>query len=156
MARPALEVLARRIPLRVRVICNKPPVAPIQGAQTEFVRWSASSEASDLSACHAGIMPLPDDEISRGKCGMKALQYMAVGRPVVAAPVGMNETIVQDGENGLLAASTDDLVAALLRLAEDRGLRRQIGAKARRSVEEHYSAAVVSPMFAAVIRSAVS
>jgi glycosyltransferase involved in cell wall biosynthesis len=154
-ARPALEILAQQIPLKVRVICNKPPAAPVRGAQTEFVRWSAQSEGQDVSACHAGIMPLPDDEISRGKCGMKALQYMAAGRPVVASPIGVNADIVKDGENGLLATSTNDFVEALLRLAGDGDLRRRLGANARQTVKERYSAEVVSQMFAAAIRSAV-
>jgi glycosyltransferase involved in cell wall biosynthesis len=154
-ARPALETLARQVQLKVRVICDRPPNTPITGAETEFVRWSAQSEADDLSQCHVGIMPLPDDEISRGKCGMKALQYMAAGRPVVASPVGVNIDIVRDGETGFLATFSDQFVKALFRLAEQPDLRCRLGAKGRQAVERHYSAEAVSQRFAAAIRSAL-
>ena len=121
----------------------------------EFVPWSAEGEARQVGDCHVGIMPLPDDEISRGKCGMKALQFMATGRPVVASPVGVNSEIIRHGENGLLAPSTGGFITALTTLADDPGLRRRMGANARRTVEERYSAEVVSNEFAKVIRSVV-
>jgi glycosyltransferase involved in cell wall biosynthesis len=154
-ARPALEQLAKTIPLTVKVICNQPPSRPIAGAEMRFVAWSAEREAEELGDCHAGIMPLPDDEIARGKCGLKALQYMATGRPVVVSPVGINTDIIHHGENGLLASSTDELVVALTTLASDAELRRRMGAKARGTIEERYSGEVVANAFAAVVRSVV-
>lgn len=73
-ARDALERLAALVSLTVKVICSRPPERPIAGAEMQFVHWSAEREAADVGACHVGIMPLPDDEVSRGKGGMKALQ----------------------------------------------------------------------------------
>ena len=154
-ARAALEQLAKTIPVAVKVICNEPPARPIAGAEMRFVRWSPEREAQELGDCHAGIMPLPDDEIARGKCGLKALQYMATGRPVVVSPVGVNTEIIRDGVNGLLASSTDEFVAALTRLAEDPDFRRRMGAEARRTIEERYSGEVVAKAFAQVVRSVV-
>ena len=121
-----------------------------------FVPWTAEREAEELGDCHAGIMPLPDDEITRGKCGLKALQYMATGRAVVASPVGVNTEIIRDGENGMLASSTDEFVAALMELAHNAGLRHQLGANARKTIEQRYSAEVVAAKFADVIRSVVA
>jgi hypothetical protein len=69
-ARAALEQLASRLPLVVKVICSKPPRIPIRGAEMRFVPWTAEREAHDVGDCHVGIMPLPDDEVSRGKGGM--------------------------------------------------------------------------------------
>ena len=152
-ARPALEELARRIPLAVKVICNKPPERPIAGAEMRFVPWSQEGEARAVGDSHAGIMPLPDDEVARGKCGLKALQCMATGRPVVISPVGVNTDIIRSGENGFLASSTDEFVDALLKLANSRELRAAMGAAARRTVEEGYSAEVVAAKFARVVRS---
>jgi glycosyltransferase involved in cell wall biosynthesis len=154
-ARPALEDLARAMPLAVKVICNEPPREPIAGAEMRFVRWSAEREAEELGDCHAGIMPLPDDAIARGKCGLKALQYMATGRPVVASPVGVNTDIIQHGYNGLLAETSDQFVSALTALAADPDLRRRLGANARKTIEEKYSAEVVARAFAQVVRAAV-
>jgi len=153
-AREPLEQLAKHVRLVVKVICNKPPDRPIAGAEMRFVPWSPEREAEEVGDCHAGIMPLPDDEISRGKCGLKALQYMATGRPVVVSPVGVNVDIVEHGRNGFLASTTEDFVGSLAELAKSPGKRREMGANARKTVEERYSAEVVSSAFAEVIRSA--
>jgi glycosyltransferase involved in cell wall biosynthesis len=142
------------MPLAVKVICNEPPREPIAGAEMRFVRWSAEREAEELGDCHVGIMPLPDDEIARGKCGLKALQYMATGRAVVASPVGVNTDIIQHGYNGLLAETSDQFVSALTALA-DPDLRRRLGANARKTIEEKYSAEVIAGAFANVVRAVV-
>jgi glycosyltransferase involved in cell wall biosynthesis len=150
-AREPLERLARKIPLVVKVICNKAPSRAIAGATMDFVPWSVDNEASELGDCHVGIMPLPDDEVSRGKCGLKALQCMAAGRPVVVSPVGVNKEIVRDGENGFLASTTDEWVEALSKLAADARLRRRLGQSARATVEHGYSAEISAAKFAAVV-----
>jgi glycosyltransferase involved in cell wall biosynthesis len=82
-------------------------------------------------------------------------QHMATGRPVVVSPVGVNTDIIQHRENGLLASSADEFVAALLELATSPDLRKRIGANARRTIERKYSAEVVSRAFAEVVRSVV-
>ncbi len=84
-------------------------------------------------------MPLPDDEWARGKCGLKGLQYMALGIPTIMSPVGVNSDIIRDGENGFLAASTEDWVAKVSRLVDDAELRLRVGAAARNTVVDKYS-----------------
>ena len=155
-ARPALERLARKRKLVVRVICNKPPATPFRGAQNEFVQWTEAGEAEALGQAHVGIMPLPDDVYTRGKCGLKALQFMAVGLPVVISPVGMNVDLVRSGENGFLASSDDEWVDALVRLAESHELRRRLAAAGRATVEARYSAVVVAKKFADAVRDALN
>jgi glycosyltransferase involved in cell wall biosynthesis len=151
-AREALERLAMQIPLVVKVICNRPPDRPIAGAEMRFVPWTEEDEAREVGDCHVGIMPLDDNVVTRGKCGLKGLQFMATGRPVVLSPVGVNSDIVRSGENGFLAAGPDEFVDALLQLANSRELRARIGAAGRRTVEERYSAEVVAARFAEVVR----
>ena len=97
-------------------------------------------------------MPLADNEVTRGKCGLKALQYMATGRPVVISPVGVNVDIVSHGQNGFLAATTTDFVESLLRLANSADLRAEIGLAGRKTVEKHYSGVAVARRFANVVR----
>jgi glycosyltransferase involved in cell wall biosynthesis len=155
-ARPILERLAKRRPLTVKVICNKPPERPIEGAENVFVPWSEAGEAEAVGAAHVGIMPLPDDEFTRGKCGLKALQFMATGRPVVVSPVGMNRDLVTSGQNGFLASTTDEWLDALEQLASSRELRHRIGAAGRKTVEEGYSAEVVSALFARAVRQTLN
>jgi glycosyltransferase involved in cell wall biosynthesis len=101
--------------------------------------WSAATEVEDLARFDIGVMPLPDDEWSRGKCGLKGLQYMALEIPTVMSPVGVNSKIIADGENGLLASSEDEWVDRLTQLVESPELRRKLGREARRTVEERYS-----------------
>ena len=155
-ARPALEALAARRPVTVKIICNEPPTRPIAGAENVFVPWSETGEAEALGAAHVGIMPLPDTEFTRGKCGLKGLQYMAVGRPVVMSPVGMNNDLIQSGENGFLATSTDEWLAAFEALATSAELRARLGAAGRRTVETGYSAAVVAAKMAAATRQTLA
>jgi len=90
-------------------------------------------------------MPLPDNPWERGKCGFKLIQYMACGKPVVASPVGVNREIVVDGVNGFLASTPKEWVEALLRLKADPELRRAMGEKGRRMVEEKYCLQVTAP-----------
>lgn len=150
-ARPALEALAARRRVVVKVICNKPPERPIAGAENVFVPWSPTGEAEAIGACHVGIMPLPNDDFSRGKCGLKALQYMATGRVAIAAPVGMNRDLIEHGVSGMLASTTDEWIAALDKLAEDPALRRRLGDEGRRTVEREFSATAGAAKLAAVI-----
>jgi len=154
-ARAPLEAFARQGRLRVKVICNVPPARAIEGAEMEFVPWSADGEAATLGACHVGIMPLPDDEFARGKCGLKALQCMSTGRPVIVSPVGVNLEIVKPGENGFLASSVDEWVTALNQLADSPELRARLGANARRTVEQQYSAETSAARFARAVRQAL-
>jgi glycosyltransferase involved in cell wall biosynthesis len=102
-----------------------------------------------------GIMPLPDTEWERGKCGLKALQYMALGLPSVVSPVGVNREIIDHGRNGFLATTEDDWVVTLDRLLVDPELRFRVGRAARVTVEERFSATVHAPRVAQVFRSAV-
>ena len=150
-ARAALERLAEKVSLVVKLICSKPPERPIAGAETRFIPWSADREAEEVGGCNVGIMPLPDDEISRGKCAMKALQFMATSRPVVISPVGVNTDIVRPGQNGLLASSVDEWVEALSQLAASPELRARLGANARSTVETGYSAELSASRFAKVV-----
>jgi glycosyltransferase involved in cell wall biosynthesis len=153
LAREALERLAKEVPLVVKVICSRPPDRPIAGAENRFVEWAAEREAEEVGGCHVGIMPLPDDEISRGKCAMKALQYMATGRPVIVSPVGANLQLVKDGINGLFADNADEWVDRLLRLERSPVLRAKLGAAARETVVREYSADVSASRFAAAVHS---
>ncbi len=155
-ARPALERLAQRRKLVVKVICNAPPDRPIAHAENVFVPWQEHGEAEALGRAHVGIMPLQDEPYMHGKCGLKALQYMATARPVVVSPVGMNTQLIQSGENGLLASSTDDWVAALERLARDAALRTRLGRAGRATVEAHYAKNVVATTFATVVKGVLA
>ena len=120
------------------------------------VTWTLGGEVSLFNTCDIGVYPLTDDEWTKGKCGFKAIQFMACGVPVVASAVGVNTEIIQDGVNGFLASSEDEWVEKLTRLAEDPQLRRRMGEAGRQTIEERYSLTVNAPRMAAALRSALS
>jgi glycosyltransferase involved in cell wall biosynthesis len=101
--------------------------------------WNLATEIEDLSEFDIGIMPLPDDEWAKGKCGFKGLQYMAMEIPAVMSPVGVNTDIVEDGENGFLATTDDEWIEKISLLIDSEELRRKYGAEGRRTVVEKYS-----------------
>ena len=101
--------------------------------------WKKDTEIADLSAIDIGIMPLPDDEWAKGKCGLKGLQYMALEIPTIMSPVGVNADIITDGENGMLASTTAEWVEKLSQLIEDAELRDRMGKAGRKTVVDHYS-----------------
>lgn len=105
----------------------------------EGLPWKAQTEVSDLCEMDIGIMPLPDDAWSKGKCGLKGLQYMALEIPTIMSPVGVNSDIIDEGKNGFLAGSTDDWVDKLTLLIEDVELRKKVGKAGRTTVEKEYS-----------------
>jgi glycosyltransferase involved in cell wall biosynthesis len=116
--------------------------------------WSLDREVELFNTCDIGVYPLTDDEWSRGKCGFKAIQFMACGVPVVASPVGVNQEIIEDGINGFLASTPDEWVHKLGRLIAEPDLRARLAAAGRRTVEERYSLRVHAPRFAATLRAA--
>lgn len=155
IVRRPIERLASERSVEVRIVCDRPMARPFAFATNTFVRWSAANEAADIGAGDVGIMPLSDDEFSRGKCGCKALQYMAAGRPAVASPVGVNRDIIDAGENGLLAASDEEWYRALRALADDPAARHRLARAGRGTVEEGFSAPNSAAKLAGVLRRVV-
>jgi|SRR5579859_161318 len=112
---------------------------PVNGLRAEVFEWSEKTEAELLAQCHIGIMPLPDNEFTRAKCGLKLIQYMASGLPVVASPVGANREIVTDNENGFLVKTEQEWFEKLSLLIEHPELRAQMGQAGRARVAERYT-----------------
>lgn len=103
------------------------------------VPWSEATEVEQLNTFDIGIMPLPDDEWAKGKCGLKGLSYMACGIPSVMSPVGVNKSIIRHRHNGFLADTSEAWIAILSELIESRELRIETGKKGRETVVKNYS-----------------
>jgi glycosyltransferase involved in cell wall biosynthesis len=137
MLLPTLRELQKEYRIVLRIISSDVPVLP--GVDVEFRPWSYESEVQDLQTANIGVMPLLDDEWGRGKCGLKLLQYMAVGLPAVASAVGVNCEIVRARENGFLARTEEDWYRQLAELCRNPELRRRMGEAARETVVGQYS-----------------
>ena len=103
------------------------------------VRWTSASEVEELSEIDIGIMPLPNDEWTKGKCALKGLLYMSLEQAAVLSDVGVNSEVIEDGVNGFLATSTEDWVDKLSQLIEDQTLRESMGKKGRETILKRYS-----------------
>jgi glycosyltransferase involved in cell wall biosynthesis len=135
---PALESLANKIKgFRLMVISDRFPESV--NLAMDKIPWSLEGEVRALMKCDVGLMPLVNDEWSRGKCGLKLLQYGAAGLPSVCSPVGVNPEIVKHGASGFHAREAGEWINALLRLSLDPGLRARMGNEARKTVAEQYS-----------------
>ena len=136
---PLLDRIGQRwLGVSLKLICDRffhlrhMPVIPCA--------WNPHSEAREISgAADIGISWIPDDDWSRGKCGLKILQYMAAGLPVVANPVGVHSEMVVHGETGFLAETPEEWIDAVGRLMHDRELRRRMGRAGRRRLETNFS-----------------
>jgi glycosyltransferase involved in cell wall biosynthesis len=151
--RGALKKLAERESFRLRVIGT--PSYECAPVDAEAMPWRADTELEDLGAIDIGVMPLPDDRWSKGKCGLKALQFMALGIPTVCSPVGVNTDIIQDDQNGFIAGTEDEWVDKLSRLLRSQELRQRLGQAGRATVEQKYSAITQTPRVYEIFKSVI-
>jgi glycosyltransferase involved in cell wall biosynthesis len=136
---PALERVKARLGDRVRLRVMGDPTFRYEPLNLTGEAWSPDAEVRFLQEMDIGLMPLPDDEWSKGKCGLKALTSMASGAATVLSPVGVNTTIATDGVTGFLPKTDDEWVEVLCRLVDDAPLRARIGAAGRDNVVSRYS-----------------
>jgi glycosyltransferase involved in cell wall biosynthesis len=146
---PLLQALSRKVPFEFTVIADREP--EFQADNLRFVRWNRQTEIEDLLRFDIGVMPVPDNEWTRGKCGFKIIQYMSLGIPPVASPVGVNRQIIENGVDGFLCATEKEWRDALERLLTDPDLRTRMGGAARDKVVREYSVAANEDRFLAGI-----
>jgi len=142
---PLLKELEDKYDTRFVVIANRDPAFDLQNYR--FIKWSHDREVEDLNEMDIGIMPLTDDEWSRGKCGFKAIQYSGVGLPAVVSPVGVNSEIVLHGKTGFVCTTEEEWRTALVRLIESSELRKEFGEKGRKHIEQSYSTKYLKDRF---------
>lgn len=135
---PVLRQIGHKYPFVDFVVISD--VAPnFKLDRLRYIPWNLKHEIRDLSSIDIGVMPLPDDEWSKGKCGFKILQYMALRIPSVCSRVGANIEIVRHGENGFLCATEEEWLHHLSALIESEPLRSTLGDKGYYTVLERYS-----------------
>ena len=156
VAAPALRRLAVDHAFELLVIVpDAGPLAEVDltGVTVRHVVWNGPSEVDQLREIDIGLMPLfADNEWDKYKCGLKLIQYMAIGIPAVASPVGVNASIVTHGRDGFIAASDSDWEATLRPLLIDENLRRTVGAAARDTARTRYSIEANFPIYEAALR----
>lgn len=108
--------------------------------------WSLETEVRELQGFDIGVMPMPDNDWTRGKCAFKAIEYLAVGIPAVCSPVGMNLRLIEPGVDGFLPDGAEQWEEVLENLIEDSSLRERIGACGRAKAVKSYSVEIIFPL----------
>jgi glycosyltransferase involved in cell wall biosynthesis len=146
----ALRHVFEKLQIVPRVIASGDPA--VLGFPVDFRPWRLENELAELAQLDIGIAPLPDTAWEQGKCGVKVLQYMACGIPVVASDVGVQKQIIQHGENGFLVRTEAEWIERLQMLLADAMLRARLGAAGRRRVEDKFEATCAAVQVADVLR----
>jgi len=142
IAGPLREVAWRHPGFKVIVVADRRP--RLEGVPMEYRAWTLDNEIECFRGIGIGLMPLVDSEWTRAKCAFKLLQYMALGVPSLASPVGMNREVIEHGRNGMFAATDEDWVNGLDELIRRPKTRRDIGLAGRETVERTFDLTVVS------------
>ncbi len=146
---PILEKIIKDLDVELRVISDRKP--DFKNLSSEWIPWSAEKEVEITSQFDIGIMPIPDDDWSKGKCAAKALQYMALEIPAVCSNVGANKDVINQGINGFLAETQEEWKIALCGLVKDECLRKKMGVEARKTVVENSSMKKCAKLFAQAV-----
>jgi glycosyltransferase involved in cell wall biosynthesis len=142
-----MEMLAEQLDFELIVISNLDPEIKWKNVQSRFIQWTADTEVEGLQQIDIGLMPLEDGPFERGKCALKAVQYMAIGIPALVSPVGVNSLIVKDDFNGFQCKDNQAFVDHILTLANNENKRIEMGKNARKTVEEKYAIEVLTQKY---------
>jgi len=127
----------------------------MKGIDINCIQWNKDSEIKDLSKIDIGIYPLTSDENkwADGKSGLKALQYMGMGIPVVASNVGNTKNIISNNYDGILVNNDKEWLMSLTKLIDNPNLRAKLGINGRKKVENNYSLQVTSYKYLEILNS---
>ena len=155
---PVLTELAREYDFRLKVVGAGKDEITVPGLEVENLRWSLEREVRDFQSIDIGLYPIDASLYSgkwaAGKSGFKAIQYMAVGVPYVATPVGASEELGEVGVTHFFASSPEEWRNALAELIVDANKRKQMGAAGRRHATEHFALRTQADKLAAALREA--
>lgn len=140
---PALRRLAEDCDFELLVVApSAEPLSKIDltGVRVNFQNWKPELEIAHLHRMDIGLMPLPEGQTwMKYKAATKLVQYLAVGTPAVASPIGVNAQILGEHRVGLAATTTDQWLTALRQLLDAPSLRQQLGQAGRELIGREYS-----------------
>jgi glycosyltransferase involved in cell wall biosynthesis len=151
-----LKKLAQEFDFRLIVMGDKS--FHIDGVHFEAMIWNEGSEMEVLNTFDIGLYPLPDEPWIYGKSSLKAIQYQALGIPVVASKLGTNTRVIRDNETGFLVQwdSEDEWYTNIKLLIENAELRQKMGIQGRKHIEENYSVSSTKQVYLDVLNKVLS
>lgn len=153
MAIPALKEIDKKYPGKIEIHVMGQGNYSHPELNIISKKWNSNTENADLNNFDIGIMPLPNNEWVKGKCGLKGLTYMACGVTTIMSNVGVNPEIIEHGVNGYLANNQQEWVDYLSLLIENPELRAKIGQQGRKTVVEKYSVNANKQAYLSVLKS---
>jgi glycosyltransferase involved in cell wall biosynthesis len=150
MLSPVFKELSACHRIQVNILCDAS--LDIPSVRVKHVPWSLETQEREIALFDIGVMPLPDNMWTRGKCGYKALQYMAAAVPPVVSDVGSNREMMEQDREGFLVPSIDGFYDALKLLLNDKNTREEIGLNARNKAEKSFSVHVTGKMLADILK----
>lgn len=139
---PAMEQAVQSIPnLTLKIIADFALTSPHLNIKN--IPWTENDEAIELSKSHVGLAPLTNDNWTKGKCALKALQYMATGLPVISSPVGVNAYVVEHGVNGYIATNNEEWSEYIVKMSKEKDVLVQMGNQGKARVYDEFSIKVV-------------
>jgi len=157
---PVLQDLAKTHRFKLRIVGAGTSTVSIPDVEVENLEWRLEREVEDFQSFDVGLYPIDPslyaEKWAAGKSGFKAIQYMAVGIPFVATPVGAMAEIGDAGTTHFHATSNDEWLRTLDLLLADAHLRQTMGASGRRHAVEHYSLSEQADKLARALQDAAA
>jgi glycosyltransferase involved in cell wall biosynthesis len=134
---PVIQKLEKEFDFEFHVISDDVPQWELKSLK--HVPWKKETEVENMLQFSIGLMPLSHDQWCEGKCGFKALQYMALSIPALVSPIGVNTVIVDHEKNGFYCRNQEEWELAITRLIKDRELLKEMSSKTSKKVVDEYS-----------------
>lgn len=125
--------------LQLTVVCDQELKYSSKNFKLVNIKWDKQTAISQMLSSHVGIMPLEDNESTRGKCGFKLIQYLSVGLPVIGSMVGMNSMIIKDSVGiGVNELQIESWTRAIVDLVADSSVWLSLSRNAYKEWEKYY------------------
>ena len=143
------KVLDRHPEAKLVIFSGKRPQL---SCRYEYVPYAPGEEVKFIQRLNVGLLPLSNEEFSRGKSPIKAIQYLACGIPVVGNVYGATTDILNP-QNSLAVNTTEEWVNALESLIQQPNLQEQLGKAGRKHAELLFDHRITSTHLLDIIRS---
>lgn len=121
------QKLSEKLKYNLLIIASKAlEKKKIENVSMTFYDWDPEQEVLLMNRSHIGIMPLDEDEFSKGKSAFKIIQYYACGLPVVASGIGENKILIKNGVNGYLVNTDEEWVEKIREIYNKKRLYKSI------------------------------
>jgi glycosyltransferase involved in cell wall biosynthesis len=147
-----ISKLAEELDITFSIIGAKSP--NIRNVKINEILWKKNTYLNEISKFDVGIMPLKDDEWTRGKCAFKLIQYMAIGVPVVCSNVGANKDLV-NYSRGFIVRNSSEWIKSFKEIYQNKKKIKKLILNSKKFIRNNYSTKVNIIKFVSIINNSV-